>query len=955
MLSVVALAATNCEPFCASPCVELNGNVAIECGGCTDEHACRPGAPGFRSATQSFVVDANGAAAAAAASSSSPSCTDRYNGCAELARQAGSCLHAEMRVHCAATCGACDDLQVRSDPCASQHCDARRSLADDYFDAINPMGQRECAASATLLRASRCEDSDLEDERRMADRGYFVLRRAVPPDERDGMAALVQEVPNPTRLMCGASDVQPRECMLHAESFAASFPRAFDAIDATLRRWLSSGLAAEARLGWPLMMTGGEFISINRSPFSLNASCVLAAVFAAAREHVSPSCASSCPALHSVANAIKGTLDNACWLECHYNAIVHRMPKETIRRVLSNAMRPDATCEPALPPFLDGPIEYVMGGAAWFDFGATDVFESGRGHQRLISNLKAWLTSVSNVSVYEGWHDWHMDGPAEYGRYHKAFVMIAKGSGGAAAEARQRTNVRLVPAHSRYAHADCMGSLSAAGGSAFDAQERGEPTVSASVEERWRKLDSAKSGGDGGGGTAAGLEAAWGLDPTWRGLDRLACDVPLDAGDVLFFREDVWHRTQDMTSDRLALIFDILRLPLPEKRVVAAASSLSSVAASPSSLSSDIGGSDGGSGGGDDDNGSMAGGGGTTPPELHRAPRVHQGTMLRLLTRLPPHALDTALLEEQDAATAAECSDARVADASLLPHRGFALARRVLDAEAMRAALDGLESLRVDKVEAEGRVYSEQLSASELRTLTPSLHGALQALLDGWHARSLLWRVNGGGEQRDRLTVGGAQFVSVDPAMARRNGCPECETAACQAERCRPYLDWHVDGEHSPGQPLHKLWVLLSKGHAELASAEAATASSSDTDKERAHSNSSSSATHHANIVVAPSTGLDLLGRGALRALEGRVELQHGTGGAPDQSRDERDGIAVNPELRDSLLERVGCALRVEPGDAVFFEADVYHRTQDLLAERVALLVNVHRTAHTRAGGEESW
>ena len=42
-----------------------------------------------------------------------------------------------------------------------------------------------------------------------------------------------------------------------------------------------------------------------------------------------------------------------------------------------------------------------------------------------------------------------------------------------------------------------------------------------------------------------------------------------------------------------------------------------------------------------------------------------------------------------------------------------------------------------------------------------------------------------------------------------------------------------------------------------------------------------------------------------------------------------------------ALLERVGCALTLDEGDVVFFAEDVYHRTQDLLAERVALLVNV--------------
>ncbi len=40
--------ARGCEPFCQSPCSELNGQLDEECGGCTGpQHMCRPGQPGF--------------------------------------------------------------------------------------------------------------------------------------------------------------------------------------------------------------------------------------------------------------------------------------------------------------------------------------------------------------------------------------------------------------------------------------------------------------------------------------------------------------------------------------------------------------------------------------------------------------------------------------------------------------------------------------------------------------------------------------------------------------------------------------------------------------------------------------------------------------------------------------------------------------------------------------------
>ena len=38
----------DCEPFCAAPCSELNGDVGRECGGCGAELACNPSSPDFR-------------------------------------------------------------------------------------------------------------------------------------------------------------------------------------------------------------------------------------------------------------------------------------------------------------------------------------------------------------------------------------------------------------------------------------------------------------------------------------------------------------------------------------------------------------------------------------------------------------------------------------------------------------------------------------------------------------------------------------------------------------------------------------------------------------------------------------------------------------------------------------------------------------------------------------------
>ena len=168
-------------------------------------------------------------------------------------------------------------------------------------------------------------------------------------------------------------------------------------------------------------------------------------------------------------------------------------------------------------------------------------------HPRMGSGrLRTWLTMVSNRSAYCGWHarhdaaeqffytstmharilitarvvavpvipwqDWHTDGPAEnVGRYHKIFVMVWKDK----PRTRNATNVRLAHAGALAAHGACEPNLDRV--------------------QNWQHLL----------------------------FERVACNIPMDAGDVLFFREDIWHRTQNMDEPRISLILDVLRFPLP--------------------------------------------------------------------------------------------------------------------------------------------------------------------------------------------------------------------------------------------------------------------------------------------------------------------------------------------------------------------------------------------------------
>jgi hypothetical protein len=118
-------------------------------------------------------------------------------------------------------------------------------------------------------------------------------------------------------------------------------------------------------------------------------------------------------------------------------------------------------------------------------------------------------------------------------------------------------------------------------------------------------------------------------------------------------------------------------------------------------------------------------------------------------------------------------------------------------------------------------------------------------------------------------------------------------------------VDWHVDGDGYRRSRIHKLFVLL-------------------------HKEAGEAAREHANLVLSPSTGLDALADAVLTAQQQQRKEQQ-------QSRSARS----SPPSEEALLEAIGCPIALESGDAIFFAEDVYHRTQDLLAERVAMLLNV--------------
>ena len=140
----------SCEKHCVHHCSELNGNILEECGACVGaEWLCRPGSAEFPGP-------------ALAAEAAAEECTDRadHNLCSRL-KSEGRCASEPDEMHrvCQMTCEACGHPAPPEPPRA----DVQRTL---------PIGTSQ---------ESWCGDP--EDESRLADRGFFVWRQAVPKHE----------------------------------------------------------------------------------------------------------------------------------------------------------------------------------------------------------------------------------------------------------------------------------------------------------------------------------------------------------------------------------------------------------------------------------------------------------------------------------------------------------------------------------------------------------------------------------------------------------------------------------------------------------------------------------------------------------------------------------------------------------------------------------------------------
>lgn len=395
---------------------------------------------------------------------------------------------------------------------------------------------------------------DLESWDTLEATGFLVLRNATPPEELEHMLADQWAIPNPDRHLCGASYVRPTNCHRSISLLSERYPGTKAILEQTFDRLTAQH---ERNLfGSEYTLANGEYVKINKWPFRQNISCVFRAIFDVVAVNIPTETDNGCecPSTEEVradADSESGELStHRCWLWCMYEAVKATPPEQLLEamapfELVSNsgsegnssmnqatgfvANAEDGTCSRPNPyAFLNGPVQYVLG--------SDGVWSSIRSH----------ITKETSVPVTNGYHDWHIDGPAtgagneEVGRYNKVFIMVYKD----AAHDLHRTNVRLAPNSAKRG---------------FD--QRGNPIWAPVRKPIPTWFDEQR-----GGGPSSGFKPlrTWYLRDDWDDIEHNACDIPLVPGDILITRQDVWHRTQDIFQDRMLLKVDVFRPPIPE-------------------------------------------------------------------------------------------------------------------------------------------------------------------------------------------------------------------------------------------------------------------------------------------------------------------------------------------------------------------------------------------------------
>ena len=435
---------------------------------------------------------------------------------------AAHCDLLARRGHCKASTEVHDDMArfCGPDTCSGT---AEASMSDAYQSwsrlSLSDFMLRTGSGCHQRIETAWCDASSLEDHARIKDRGWAIRRGLMPPAERDVLLAELAALPEPLRSNCGANSYHPSECTLPPRRLRALAPKFERGLRSMLHEWLTNGLHDEAHLGWPLRVEQSEFIALNtwrRRDATIE--CVMQALFLASigtpdesRDNCQRTALARLRAVRASGAAKNGTTSRdarrwhtlSYWLACLqcYWLAVTRLPREDLLRIVS---APQCTRLPASLAFMH----------RW-------RFAPAGSNDTLAPNwqrMSTWLTSTLNDSRFfrgsQGFHGWHLDGPAKSGRHHKAWVLLSKNrsAGRSPSADAARSNLAAVPAAAKYAAHDCQLGRAA-------------------------------------------LLGEW--EP-----EELSCRPAMQPGDVIFFREDVWHASADAELERIALIVHIFRLPL---------------------------------------------------------------------------------------------------------------------------------------------------------------------------------------------------------------------------------------------------------------------------------------------------------------------------------------------------------------------------------------------------------
>ena len=493
---------------------------------------------------------------------------------------------------------------------------------------------------------------------------------------------------------------------------------------------------------------------------------------------------------------------------------------------------------------------------------------------------------------------WSMGGAvASYGRHHAALVALA-----------DDVEVRVVPSDSLYVYGGCSTDAMDMAGEAA-----AEVVVAADEEQE------AKRGFD--------VPSSQSDSRLRRLLPPLSCTMHLAAGDVLFMREDTWHRiiiTQAEASPSPA--------PSPSATSTSASSPSSTPRLAGRVLTMDV------------VRYPLLDLPATSPPVPPR--RAHMPTMLNRLIRLPAEALSAALVHEPMLASAHRaCSLAE--EAASLPERGFVVARAALSPASVAEALKAKARRPISDFEIAGRHRSRAMTGSQLRVEAPGMVRELQMLLDGWDSRGLLPKSKGDhdegtrGAADARLRVHGGQHIAIDSSESKAHGCHEERThrnsGMMRRRECQPGIgSWHIDGPVDRPR-IHKFWAMLER-------------------EEQGQGR------EHSNFLVTPSDALEAVAQAAMQ--QQQQQQGSGDGGSVggsvggdfarrDAVKQEAMGVEeLNQNIGNNgkpggsesaaILDSVACMPVLEPGDVLFLFEDVYHRPQDTFSDRVAMLVNVY-------------